>query len=361
MTKRLFVLLAAAVLILAAFGCSDDDGNPTGSGGSTAPTNFTDTSTFDAGTGVWTGTLAATDPANPTYLSFTDGGITKSISVVTWDVSFAKSQINLNGGTSSDGGSVMGADLGEVDFDAVTIADTAGAKWVEDADYAVIDWLDYNMTTHEVESNQLVYTMKDAEGDNYIKLRVDSVINASFPPFMGTIYLSYFYQSTVNSTALDGAVTQVELVVNDDSVFFDFSSGMVVNPPNPANSNMWDILLYNYDIRQNTGHNGTGNCSAYPAYQELGANGTDIDAFTSQDPQAPMFRDFRSSVFVQDLIDDTKNWYNYDGDTHRVTSRGRTYLINTGADFFKLQILSYITNIEGVPQPGYYTVEWKQL
>jgi len=262
--------------------------------------------------------------------------------------------IKLNGGTSTENaGDVVGADLGQVAFDNVTIADTAGATWIPDAiDYFISEWYTYNPVTHALAANQFVYSMVDAGGHNYLKFRVDSMVGAGMPPDMGTVWISYYYQPTADSRALDGTIQEASINVGPGTGYFDFSSGMQVTPTTPANSTAWDIAFNSYNCMQNSGPNGTGMCAAFPAFGEL-ADSTDIAGFTEQPAGAPMFPDIPSSALTE--------WYNYNPTTHTLTSQSHVYLIKTGGVVYKLRIDSYYKSIGGVPESGYYTFIWKQL
>jgi len=201
-------------------------------------------------------------------------------------------------------------------------------------------------------ANGNVWSMVDAEGDNFIKFRIDSMVGAAMPPDMGTVHMTYFYQATADSRDLSGATSEVTIPVGAVKTYFDFSTGATVTPADPMNSTAWDIAFYAYDISQNSGPNGTGNCAAFPAYDEL-TLATDIDGFTSQ-PQSPMFADIFASVMT--------DWYNYTGPPlHQLLSKDHVYLIRTGGLVYKLEIVSYYANIGGVPTSGWYTFNWVEL
>jgi hypothetical protein len=233
------------------------------------------------------------------------------------------------------------------------MADTVGATWTADAvDFFIDNWYEYDTITHQLTANGNVWSMVDAEGDNYIKFRIDSIVGAGMPPDMGTIHITYFYQSTPSSTDLSGATSEIAIPVGAVKTYFDFSSGTTVTPASPENSTEWDIAFYAYDIYQNSGPNGSGSCAAFPAYDEL-ATATDIDAFTSQ-PAAPMFPDIFASVLA--------DWYNYTGPpSHQLLSKEHVYLIKTAGVVYKMQIISYYANVGGVPTSGWYTFDWAEL
>jgi heme-binding HmuY-like protein len=353
MKKLLYFLLLVPVLALV--GCSDDDDAVL------APVDGPDntaTSTWNATGEYWVSLVNASGYDNFMGFSFTTqdttiSGVPKGMAAG-WDIAFKRDAVKLNGGASSNNqGDLEAYDLGEVSFTSVTIADTAGVTWTSDAiDFFINNWYDYDSQTHQLTANGNVWSMVDAEGDNFIKFRVDSMVGAAQPPDMGAVYMTYFYQSTADSRDLSGATSEVVIPVGAVKTYFDFSSGTTVTPTSPMSSTAWDIAFYAYDISQNSGPNGSGSCAAFPAYDEL-TLATDIDGFTTQ-PASPMFSDIFASVLTE--------WYNYTGPpAHQLLSKDHVYLVRTGGMFYKLKIVSYYAKIGGVPTSGWYTFNWVEL
>ncbi len=351
--------LVLTFMIPFAFGCSDDD-NPVDSGDDQS--GFTDTTVFNVDTGVWQTSLDASDRDQAAYFSF--GSVNPVAAADNWDISFKRTNINLNGGASSeDGRSVVGAMLTEVEYDDVSIDDTVGVEWMEDEINYVIDdehWLSYNPVTHQLEMTGNVFTMVDAEADNFIKFTVDSLVGAGMPPAMGTVWMSYFYQSQANATTLNGAVQTASIPVGSGWGYFDFSAGQAVSPGNPQSSTNWDLAFHSYEIAQNSGPNGPGQCAAFPAFGEM-SEPTDIESLLRHPSGAPLFPDYVTSVFNGDLTDDEAQWYDYNPTTHQISARDRVYLVKTETANYKLQIGSYYANINGVPTSGYYAFVWNEL
>jgi hypothetical protein len=320
-----------------------------------------DTTIYNASTGVFTTTIDGSSHTEKAYYSMDEHAANPMAAAVSWDISFKRTYINLNGGAGSDDArNVVGANLGDVVFDDVTIADTAGVAWAEDTAKLVVDaWYNYNPNTHQLDMTHNVYTMVDAEGDNYIKFRVDSVVGGGMPPDMGTLWMTYYYNPTANSTDLSGSTTTGSINVGAGTGYFDFSSGMQVTPTNPNSSNGWDMAVSNYEIMLNGGSSGNGSALAFPMYGEL-TDPTDIEEATMQ-PPSPMFPDFLNSIFTGDLYDDTRNWYDYDGTTHLLTSKGYVYLVRTDLAVYAVEIVTYYGDFGGTPQSGVYTFNWKEL
>jgi hypothetical protein len=270
-----------------------------------------------------------------------------------WDIAFRREVIKLNGGNSSEGRDLEAMDLGAVVYDSVTADDTTGNSWTSDAvDYFISDWYDYDPQSHQLTMNGNVYSMVDAEGDNYVKFRVDSIVGAAMPPDMGTVWITYYYQDTANSTSLAGDTQTGSIPVGAVTGYFEFSTGTAVDPATPSNSTAWDISFNNYNLAMNSGPNGTGLCAGFLAYSEL-SDPTDIDGFTIQPADAPLFTDIPSSALT--------DWYDYDGATHTLNSKGNVYIIRTATGLIKLQILSYYRNVGGTRTSGYYTFQWTEL
>ena len=356
--KHLLIVLLAALTLMAA-GCSDDD-NPSGPGG-TPPVVGMSVTTWNTSGQYWNTQLNATSTTDFVGYSFeAREAVTSGVQKPTatgWDFAFRRYVPKLNGGASTtNGGDVVGADLGVVDFASVTIADTAGATWqADEIDYQINNWFDYNPVTHALTANRNVYSLIDAEADNYVKFQIDSMVGAGMPPNMGTVYMTYFYQATANSRDLSGATVQVAIPVGSNKTYFDFSSGSVVTPANPMSSTGWDIFFYNYDLGQNSGINGSGNCGAYNAYldlvNEMGTDPWNIDAFTSQPFGPTMDRDDASSAMT--------DWYAYaDG---RLTSHYHVYLLKTAGKVYKLAINTYYGDASGSPTPAWLDFNWSEL
>ncbi len=359
---RPILLIFLGLVTVAFVGCGDDN-SPTGGTTTTSGT----TTTWNSTGQYFVTTVDATSSDEFAMFSFaghdtlipvseyddryaTDSYATADL----WDIAFRREVIKLNGGSSTtNNGDVVGASLGVVNFDTISIADTAGVEWMADAiNYFIDNWYTYNPLTHVLSANQYVWSMVDAGGVNYLKFRVDSMVGAGAPPSMGTIYLTYFYQSTPNSMDLSGTTSSGIVNVGSTSGYFDFSTGSQVTPASPTTSTDWDIKFENYEIKQNSGPNGSGKCSAFPAYGEL-TTPTAIDSFVAQPAGAPTFPDIPQSVLT--------DWYSYNPDNHQLTSLSEVYLIKTGGSVYKLQITSYYANVGGVPTSGNYSFKWVKL
>lgn len=348
--KKIIIITTLLLLLIALIGCSDD--NPTAS----TPRA---TSVWNASGGYWSTVIDATDHTNYKFFSFEandtvtiSGGIPKLNGVFTtdWDLAFRRNIIVKNGGSTATTGNVQVASLGDVNYDNVTIADTVGLTWTSDfINYFINEWYDYNTQTHALTANRFVYVMKDASGEHYVKFEIDSLYGGAQPPDMGNIIIKYYYQDTTNSLSLAGTPVFDTINVGASHIYYDFSSGSVVSPVDPANSLEWDIDIYNYTIAQNSGPSGIGECSAFPAFTEL-VDSTDFDGYTAQPANAPLFMDTEGSAL--------SDWYTYDN--QKLSSNSYVYLLYNGMNVYKFRIESYY-GVSGDKPSATYEFIWNEL
>jgi hypothetical protein len=351
MTKLLCSSLALG-LVLFAFGCSEDD--PTDPGNTPEETA---TTTWDETGGFWRSVVDASDYDNFIGFSFADKDTVGSLQAVgkqpsSWDIAFRREVIKLNGGSSGDGG-FAGADLGGVDYASVGATAADGAQWMADAvDYMIDNWFTYDFNTHQLDLTRNVYSILDATGEHFVKFRVDSLSGELSPESMGNVHLTYFYQANANDRSLNGVLSTAMIEVGTGAGYFDFSSGTAVTPADPSTSLEWDIRFQNFELAQNSGPSGSGECAAFYAFTEI-ADPTDIEAFVQQPAGAPLFPDIPGSVMT--------DWYDYNGQTHQLSSKNRIYLLQSGERLYKVKILTYYGNRGGVPVSGVYTLHWNEL
>ncbi len=350
MLKEMVLLGIFAALLAFAVGCSEDE-NPV-NGDNHGDSVITATTTWISNGDYFQTVVDANDYDNFTFYSFTDKD---TVATTAWDVAFRRNAVKLNGGSSAaGGGTVVGVALADTTFSSITITDTTGVTWVEDGiDYAIDSFYTYNYQTHVITSTRLVYSMVDAEGDNYIKFRIDSMVGIGQGD-MGTVHMSYYYQDTTNSTNLFGTIKTAAIVVGTNTAYFDFSGDSASTPADPANSLEWDLGFNNFNIFQNNDPFGIGDCAAFNAFTENSIDPTDIDEFIAQPAGAPLFPDIPSSALSE--------WYEYLGaPTHALASHLYIYLVKAGGAVYKVQILSYYGDPGGAPTSAIYTFRWKEL
>ena len=346
--KRVTLLFLIATAALAA-GCSNDDKKPTNPGNH----ENTPTTVWVENGGYWRATVDATDYDAFTGYSFADKDtVPAPAKTSAWDIAFEREVVKLNGGSSGTAG-VEGADLGAVDYAAVGASAADTTDWTSDSVYYKINqWYNYNPQTHEFSMTRNVYAVMDATGQHLVKFHVDSLTGDLGPGSMGDVNLTYYYQPVANDHSVPGPTQTAVVHVGTGAGFFDFSSGQQVTPADPAHSLDWDLEFSNFSIAQNSGPSGSGQVAEFDAFTTLG-DPTDIDAFTEQPVGAPFFTDIPGSALT--------DWYDYNEQTHQLSSKNHVYLIRQGDRLYKMKILGYYADVQGVPVSAIYTFIWNEL
>ena len=346
-TIALSGLLLASLCLVS--GCSDDDDPTTPE---TGPDN-TDVTTWDEDGQFWRSQIDATSETEFARFSFADRDIVGNPRGLgaDWDIAFRRDEIQLNGGASGPG-TAEGAILAGREFASVTTADVADATWQPDAiDYSVDEWYIYDPVQNQLNMTQNVYSMVDASGDHYVKFRIDRLEGTSRTS-MGTVHITYFFQTNPNDLALGGTVETAAIEAGEGTAYFDFSSGSIVSPTEPSASLDWDIAFGSFNVALNGGPNGAGGCAAFPAFGELD-DPTEIEAFTSQPVGAPLFPDVVGSALT--------DWYDYNPQVHQLSAKDQCYLIRDGEKTYKLRIESYYSDVGGQPLAATYRFIWAEL
>jgi len=356
-SKAILFLMLGVLLFGGITGCSDDDDGPVGPVG-------TNSTARDASGNYWVTRLDATSDDEYTYYSFATKDIVTTAKPAAnaaneWDLGFQRSVVVTNSGNSGSG-DVLGVNFTQInsskDFVAVTQADAdgvAGEAWVGDGQNLVLeDYYTYNFQTHVATMTQTVYALLDAEG-KYVKVQFLDFVGGAAPPAMSNFVIKYVYQGTSGSTDLTAPV-QIDTVDGSTGLFYyDFSSGQVVSPADPANSLEWDIKVENYNAYLNSSFSGPGQAGANPASALVDGmtDATDFNFYTSAItvPQA-YAQDEQGSIFT--------NWYNYDGQTHTLSSRGDIYLVQSDGKTYKVKIETYYGD---TGQSGNYIWYWEEL
>ncbi len=345
------VLLFTAVTLT---GCSNDDGNGTGPVG-------TDSTSRDASGDYWVTKTDATPEEDFVYYSFDDKDVVTSAKPAanTWELGFRRSVIITNSGESGSG-DVTSVDLTAMgvtdDFVDVTMTPANAVpeeSWLTDGLNLVLDdYFMYNPQTHTLTMTQTVYAMRDAAGQ-YMKVQFLELIGGGAPPAMGNFVIKYVHQPSPSSTDLTGPALIDTVDGSSGMFYYDFSSGQAVNPANPASSTEWDIKVENYDVYLNSSFSGPGEAAANPAYALLEdmSDPTDFDAYTQAItvPQA-YAQDEQGSVFT--------DWYNYNSQTHTLSSKNHVYLIRSNGKTYKVMIDTYYGE---TGQSGNYIWYWEEL
>jgi len=281
----------------------------------------------------------------------------------TWDLAFQSTTILSNSGVSGKG-DMRVARLAGGSFDSVTEAPMSGYKTdAADGDdsNAIVDsaflvdgaWYSYNMGTHKISAHEnVVYVVQSTEGKFY-KLAFTSYYDAAgtsrFPTFKWAELPSPFKSLRVEGGSGPTATGWKYLNLN---------RGEVVTPNDPTDSMDWDLAFNGYRVMTNSELSGSA-ASQGGAYKTTHTSLLDLDDL----PSGTFLADATSSVTVnhqtQEKADMPYNpafdaWYNYDRNTHAVTSKKLVYVVRlANGNFATLQFLDYAD--------GKYGVTWRNF
>lgn len=163
---------------------SDGDDTGAGAGDSTGDTGLgtPDDSGQALDGSVHEEQVDASDSTRWVYYSFEAGTVSQHD---VWTLSFQRYNVRLDGGSSGSGG-VTAVVLAGADFDALTEPPTTG--YVSDTDEALAlgGWYHYDEATHVLTAADVVYVIREADGDHF-KLQFldyyDDAGNSGYPSF----------------------------------------------------------------------------------------------------------------------------------------------------------------------------------
>jgi hypothetical protein len=357
--KKLLPFLAL-VVTLAIVGCSDKKSTNPDDSGNVATTKWAS----DSSGSFWLATVDGSSSASFKYFSFgtkdtvsiTDG---QASTDTTWDIAFKRTNLKSNGGVSGskdvlivDLASIHSSD--SIDFASVTdTTEIRNSDWREDIyNFAIGDWYTTDMMHHMIPTHY-VYTLKDASG-KYVKFTVSDVHGGVPPLALDAQDITINYVYAASGTDISGAGVRDSFNVGPDTIYYDFSTGGIVTPADPANSLDWDFAVAHSDIYLNSGLFGMGAAAAYLNTDSLGNPLTDFDNITVAETQPTAYSiDSPGSPFT--------GWYDYDDVSHTLKSFKHVYLIKIHSDIYKMQILSYYHNVNDIPASGWYSFKWLKL
>lgn len=127
------------------------------------------------------------------FFSFATVATVREPGPMDWDIAFRRFHVMVNGGPGFAGRGAV-ADLGAIDFDAVSVAPDTG--WVDRAardstNTAIARWYDYGFTSHLLTPKRRVYALRTADG-RYARLRFLSYYCEGGRP--GCITFEYLFQ-----------------------------------------------------------------------------------------------------------------------------------------------------------------------
>jgi hypothetical protein len=295
------------------------------------------------------------DPAAWTYFSFDDGVVTPASPGADpgWDLSFQRTWIGLNGGVSGGGATeVARATVGWNRTDEAADAGPFGTD-LADADgdgvpeLAMLDWFDYDVATHTLQSDGDVWVVHTTD-DRYAKLQMVDYYSATgvsgTPTFRWEWIAGAVTQSSVDATA--GSAGPVP----DDAawVYLDLATGARVSPADPADDDGWDLALQRTHVATNGGTTGTGGVMV--------AYGGDVFRDASPNGAAWLADDGTDAVSASSPAG---RWYDYDPTSHTVSARDDVFLVRaTDGRTYRVQFLDYY---DGAGVSGHVELRWQPV
>jgi hypothetical protein len=347
----------------------------------------------------------ASDPRNKyTYLSLATGAVVDfsdadAATSSDWDIAFKRSLVKLNGGLSGPKGVVgyytgnnaeaYGPDGSDADakpdpilswfqaataemelpeFEAVTSAQIpSDTEFKADklvraikGDGTSDGWWLYDPTTHVVTAASANWWVSRLSTNNsYAKFHVADLVRDSAAG-VRRFTLEWSYQGPADTgfgATLQTRVVEVPLAGGAKYVDLDAPA----DDADPANVPNWDLKIEydgtarEYGITLNGGVSGAGSAAAFgptttPDNYTSGADSTVTTHYKS---------DSAGGVFVD------SSWYAYGQDfdpkvDHKLWPNYRVYLVKSGTDVYKLQILSYY-HPQTTTESGWYTIRFERV
>jgi hypothetical protein len=305
-------------------------------------------------------TLDASSVANFAYASLADGG-----SVVTpadpatsteWHIAFRRYTAKLNGGVAGPGDvagynmltnaaataeEVLAFTMADADavWEAVTIADVAGATFEEDhisEDEGGV-WFRFDVGANNLVANPAaVWKVRESDG-GYAVFRVSVLTMSGDDP--QSVSIEYRHQADAAGTLGSLGTVTADLTTGAKSI--DFGTGAAVTP---SGCN-WDISVtpeFTIDF------NGDCDAGSFPLDTSESFNGLTT---ASGAPEYGEFLAVLSGAFPATIGDATGLfWYSIAGD-NRLSPTYNVFLVRVGTDVYKVQVLSYYstTGVSGFP------------
>ncbi len=390
---NVFFKMLSVLIVFSVIGCGGSkDSPPKNTVDDTEDVVDTDNTTSDTETATeitidaTAGGLGApkSNPLNKhTYFSFESGAVVEltddeAATSNAWDIAFKRSAIKLNGGISGSKGvtgyyvknntEAYNAEGDAVvswfdtatketeleDLNSITEADIpADSEFTADSlvkaikgDGSTDGWWLYDPATHLVSANATKYwVIKTSEGTSYAKVKIDSLTKtASFREIAVSFSLQATGESVFSNTTFQHTFN---VPLGSGYLYYDFDSQTEVSSDN----NNWDIKIgyeaMNYNIFLNGGVSGTGSAAAFGPFESSDEflSGSVVPFFTS-DSSGGLF--VTSSWYAYSLANDNKLYPNY-----------RVYIINSGTNSYKLQILSYYH--PETTESAYITIRFEKI
>lgn len=279
-----------------------------------------------------------------------------------WDLAFFASGVMVNGGAAGPGqveGYCLCQNEGAPDanvmamsasselpaFLAVTAAQIPSDDDAWESDVlapAISGWYAYDIVSHTIAAApENVWKIRAHDGTTFARLHVTDIAGAT-QQHAGTITLEFSTQPAAG--AAFGADQTLEVDVSGGPVYVSLVDGAISDASN------WDLRFEGYTVRVNGGVSGGGLTAAIAA-GELYDDITDAGDVPSQVYKSDAY----GGVFA------AHPWYRYNlqGDDHQIWPTFNVYLIRTGSDVYKVQLVNYYNNENG--DARYITFRYEKL
>lgn len=290
--------------------------------------------------------------------SFATGAIVQGSA--DWDVAFRRYEVRLNGGASGTKG-VLGYALDNnknATNDQVLAFTVAGTLPAFDSVRTASIPTDDKFSSDRLVENKTAYLnlagVPSANGNAYWKVKL---ANGTFGVFrVSAIVLSAQFaltsvtiESRLQSGTTLGAVQTVTIPVGNSTVSVSLATNQAVT----TNGCNWDLAIDPQSFGLTV--NSACNAGTYPG----GTSPTFANATTASD--APQYGAFLSGLTgpIPNSVSDLSAPFRYNlQNTNRLHPSFNTYLIKTGANVYKLQVINYY-NASGAS--GYPTVRYARI
>ena len=359
-------IIAGLVIVVGATGCGDSsDENP----GNNSELPTSNIATIDEGNGVFASQINATASDEWVYMDLAtreqvDAGADPTNSDA-WDIAFRRSNIKVNGGFSGGAGvevTVITTD----DFASVTTAPVTlysadrvkegvnpdqpdfvrddNTDFVFGRDHALSPsgWFNYNPTTHVLTAAQVVYAVRDRNGEYYKVRFLDYYDQAGTSGFPTIRY--------ARIAPPDPMTSGIEVDASDRQtpIYFKLETKSVVQVSDPSTSTDWDIRILRTSFATNGGESGSGLAgaqwgeqTAYMAtfFSEIAASTIGFDTDKRVPPPGPPVP---PEQWVPGNVT-LGEWFNYDPAVMVASPKEGFFLIRAadGVSFYKLKIFVY--------------------
>ncbi len=287
----------------------------------------------------------ARDPATWVYYRVGEGVVSPAAPVESagWDLAFRRTEIRTNSGSSGPG--LGGARLADADHDELTDATTFGYASDDivaserpgaeptSLNPSLLDWYDYDPSTHRVAPKPASYLVRTAAG-GYARFRIWAWENGT-------------YRITADPLPRRVDLRALEVDASADAAWIHLSlrDGALIDPDDPATDLGWDVAISGPSLRTNGGTSGAGAGGAVEVplgalglLDELPATGwvEDLLASPAGPPGAP----------ETSLNQALSGWFDYDPVRHATTPRPVVYGVRTAdGQLAALRVRAYAAGV----------------